>query len=98
MIMHCPRARVTPDDGRTGDAESLKGGGVRCVRDVDKHAEAVHFVDQGVTKGTTGFQVNRTRCSGGERGQGTRTISLHASVRGGLPGRRNRRMRCGMCG
>lgn len=44
-IPYAPRTAVTPYNGRAGQIESLEGGGVGDVGDVDEHAEAIHFVD-----------------------------------------------------
>lgn len=56
---------MAPYDGRAGEREGLQGGGVGCVGEVDEHAEAVHFVDEGVAERTRWMGRRR---SGVQRG------------------------------
>lgn len=54
-IMHLPRARMTPHHRRLGVLERLRRRRVGGVREIDEDAEAVHFVDEGVSKVTEGL-------------------------------------------
>lgn len=44
-VPHASRTAMAPYHGRAGEVESLEGGGVRDVGDVDEHSEAVEFAD-----------------------------------------------------
>lgn len=52
MRVHGASRGVRPDDRCLGVFDSLTSGVVRCVTEIDEHADTVHFIDEVVPKRT----------------------------------------------